>query len=211
MNAWINVFHSAGAAPSATIDVTGSAELTVSTWPVEFCANLETQPSHRWFEEAVGVVGATPSSVTKKGTQVAYSFPIGRPGEKFTITLGSVTLPTGEVGPLVLTLTRAMPPTVSLKVKQGDGPWSEADSSVTLAPGPLGFLLSFSREMDRESVEAALASTGLVPAAAWNADGSLVLDLDPPPPLVEIDLWEARDVLGLPLASQCRWSFYAGD
>ena len=62
--------------------------------------------------------GGTPLPAEKR--QISFSFPDGRPGEAFVITLASVTLAGGEDGPLVVTLRRAEPPAASLKAARRD-------------------------------------------------------------------------------------------
>jgi hypothetical protein len=211
VNAWVNIIEPTGTGPCLTVDVTASASITVSTGPAEFCANLEPLPSEAWYAAAVKVKGTEPRSSNLKGGQVAFSFPPGSAGEKIVITLDPVALPDGQDGPLVVTLTRAEAPVAALKIDTGDRVWRDVTPGEIVKRGPLRLLLTFTQEMSRGAVFTELARTGLDAGATWNPDGSLTVILDDPPPVVSVNLWEARDTLGLPLANGGVWDFYVGE
>jgi hypothetical protein len=211
VNAWVNIIGPTGGGADVTVDVTGSATIIVGTGPVEFCANLDPTPSERWHKASVKVQGGRLEPGTRIARQVALRFSPGKPGEKMVITLNSITLPDGSDGPLVLTLERAEPPVVSLRVATADGAWRDVASGDVLPRESLRLLLSFTRPMNRDGVLAALAMSGLGAAAAWNPDESVSIALASPPSLVRVNLWEVRDARGLPLANGGMWDFYVGE
>jgi len=192
--------------------VAAGAEVVVGTRYVVFRAVLDTEVPPEWWDDHLTVTGVDRSAFSGSfdGGAVLLEFWEGPPGERVTVTLDSVVLPGGEVGSYEVAFVRVEEPSAAVEVRE-DETWRQVVPGEFLTRRPLEFRVSFTREMDREAVEAVLRAAG-AKEIAWTSaeeeegegdeDGGVAVTftIPSPPPAVDFDrLTGVRDTFGLPL------------
>ncbi|MEW6032151.1 MAG: hypothetical protein AB1645_04615 [Bacillota bacterium] len=120
--------------------------------------------------------------------------------------LGSVRRADTDEDTFVLTLVRVAETAAALEVERG-GRWWTVSTGDVLGDGPLRLRLSFTREVNRPSVDRVL--TEVSRDISWPDDRTALFTIDGPPQCIEVVLWEAADSLGLKLVCPA-WRFYTG-
>lgn len=190
----------------ATLWVNDSGQVFIGTGTVSVIVTFDVDPDPRWQLDNVAVEGTDSFEVTCSDKRLVCYFQGGPPGETLTISLGSVRRAGTDEDTFVLTLVRVAETAAALEVERG-GRWWTVSTGDVLGDGPLRLRLSFTREVNRPSVDRVL--TEVSRDISWPDDRTALFTIDGPPQCIEVVLWEATDSLGLKLVCPA-WRFYTG-
>ena len=157
-------------------------------------------PTAEWYAANLKFTGATPRLIDANlGMGLAeWVIPRGSAGDRLTLKVTSVASPSmGST--LEYPLVRQAEPVGTMQVQAATGgQWVDVAPSDSLVGRPLKLRLSYTKDMDRATVEAAVrAAAPDVVGLVWSTARTLELTIPVPAPALRIATMDMRDTDGL--------------
>jgi len=180
--------------------LTPGREEVVGTDDLVLSLQFNPPPTREWYAANLRFSGATPQLIDANlgiGL-VEWVIPRGSAGDRLELTVTSVASP-GMGSALQYPLVRQAEPVGTMQVLAvAGGPWVEVAPSDSLSSRPLKLRLSFSKDVDKATVEAAvLAAASDAAGLVWSTARTLELAVPAPAPALRVATADMRDTDGL--------------